>query len=92
MSTIEERVARGAAWLDSELPGWVAEIDLNRLVLSSPCRCICGQLYGEYADRPDAIWHTDAEHGFNVFSDDPSEWGALEDEWRRVITERRAAA
>lgn len=43
--TAAERVARGAALLDEQRPGWAAEIDLTVLDLSHACRCILGQLY-----------------------------------------------
>lgn len=42
--TIPERVAQGAAWLDEHYPGWERHIDLTRLDLSDPCRCVLGQL------------------------------------------------
>jgi hypothetical protein len=44
VSTIAERVAAGAAWLDEHEPGWVDRIDTDRLDLSSRCRCVLGQL------------------------------------------------
>jgi hypothetical protein len=43
MSTITERVAAGAAWLDANRPGWVERIDLDTLDLGDPCRCVLGQ-------------------------------------------------
>lgn len=43
--TIAERVARGAALLDEKLPGWDKDINLDRLDLSSSCRCVVGQLF-----------------------------------------------
>jgi hypothetical protein len=96
VSTIEERVARGAAWLDEQEPGWARQVDLARLALSSPCRCVLGQLYGEYMDAPlvDVFGNVaGVEHGFNAGGiDTEAEFVALEARWRRVITERRAAA
>ncbi len=100
MSTIAERVARGAGWLDSALPGWHREIDLNRLILSSPCRCVLGQLWGDYADSPLVDEHGDqagVDRGFYAGGEDGrvgplTEFAELQVEWRRVITERRAAA
>jgi hypothetical protein len=50
-ATITQRVAAGAALLDEKLPGWDKDIDLGRLDLGSPCRCILGQLHYD-ADRP----------------------------------------
>lgn len=55
MSTIEERVARGAAFLDEKLPGWwqKEQISLNRLDLSDGCGCVVGQLYEPRAHADD---------------------------------------
>jgi cytochrome P450 len=98
VSTISERVARGVAWLDENRPAWDREIDLGRLVLSSPCRCVLGQLYGDYSDAPiDArLDGYDVQRGFNssgrTYGERDNDFDALEAEWRRVITERRAAA
>lgn len=102
MSTITDRVAAGAAWLDAERPGWVERIDLDRLDLESPCRCILGQEFGDYFE---AIWNEEintpdtAACGFTVAdlavigrAAGDREFAALTAEWRRVITERRAAA
>lgn len=45
MSTIAERVTRGAALLERFDPGWWQRINLDELALDSPCHCILGQLY-----------------------------------------------
>lgn len=50
--SIEARVARGAAWLDENHPGWERRIDLADLQLSSSCRCVLGQLFGDFHDAP----------------------------------------
>lgn len=44
MPTASELVARGAALLDSKLPGWADQIDLDTLEMASGCRCVLGQL------------------------------------------------
>lgn len=113
MSTIEERVARGAAWLDSVLPDWwkTHAIDLDALDMSDGCQCVVGQLYpldDEYDDdglnpfdrAVEQLWfdltYRDARAlgllAVGGIGDRPVEYIALGDEWRRVITERRAAA
>jgi hypothetical protein len=56
VSTITERVARGAAFLDEREPGWAARIDLGRLNMDICHRCVLGQLAGAgglnpYADK-----------------------------------------
>ena len=43
-SSIEKRVARGAAWLDRVKPGWFKLIDLDALDLRSGCSCVLGQI------------------------------------------------
>jgi hypothetical protein len=49
MTTIAERVAAGAEWLDEHRPGWVWRIDLDTLDLGDPCRCVLGQEFREVA-------------------------------------------
>ena len=79
VDTIEVRVARGAALLDEKLPGWADRIDLDRLDLGSPCRCILGQTWdeGRYDDDDPYFMHVrslfgtydqqrDAGLGFNI--------------------------
>jgi hypothetical protein len=44
-----ERVARGAALLDQEMPTWFLQIDTDRLTFFNEVDCILGQLYGSLA-------------------------------------------
>lgn len=44
MLTIEQRVAAGAAWLDRTRPGWVDEVDLDRLEMTECKSCVLGQI------------------------------------------------
>jgi hypothetical protein len=46
VSTITERVERGAALLDEKRPGWWRDIDLGTLDIASRCGCVIGQLAG----------------------------------------------
>jgi len=115
VSTIEERVARGAAWLDGKLPDWWQALDLDpaKFDMAAGCGCVIGQLYPivEYFDQADHYdspfdvamdgawldldWETAVSHGFYVRlleAERAGEYDALTAEWRRVITERRAAA
>lgn len=48
---LDALAARGAARLDVRRPNWFKEIELNNLDMSSGCKCICGQLYGEYSEK-----------------------------------------
>jgi hypothetical protein len=45
VSTVAERVAAGAAWLDEREPGWEGRIDLDALSLGDSCKCVLGQLH-----------------------------------------------
>lgn len=92
MSTISERVARGAAWLDENKPEWWRRVSLIELEMASPCRCVLGQVFGDFylapLNNPDVY-----EMGFDLrVQAEPGEWLALTGEWDRVITERRASA
>lgn len=97
-TTYEERVAKGAAWLDKMYgPGWADIIHLETLRMPSTCDCILGQLEGDYHNSP--IAEGDAEeHGFILLFAGPDEndgrgfyqqYELLEQEWVRLIRERR---
>lgn len=45
MLTIEQRVAKGAAWLDEKYPGWWAKVDIATLAVSSCRKCVLAQVY-----------------------------------------------
>jgi hypothetical protein len=45
VSTVAERVARGAAWLDEKYPQWFTKIDLSILDLGDCTQCVLGQVY-----------------------------------------------
>ena len=51
MTSIAERVERGAALLDAKQPGWWQQIDLGALDIGSRCGCIIGQLTGLTTNR-----------------------------------------
>ena len=43
--TVQDRVARGAAWLDVRYPDWFTAIDLSILDLADCYQCVLGQVY-----------------------------------------------
>lgn len=117
VSTIAERVAAGAAWLDEQMPNWwnAYRIDLSKFDMAAGCGCVIGQLYpaeGYEVDEDDE--ESPFEHaietgwldlderaaivlGFyattpHTIGGTAREYDRLTTEWRRVITERRAAA
>lgn len=58
MDDYTERVARGAALLDEQEPGWAARIDVSRLDLESDCQCVLGQLHGSYRAGASLVFET----------------------------------
>lgn len=93
--TLEARVERGAALLDREMPGWWERIDVVRLDVREPCRCIGGQLgsgeYGRYSRLMkqlfgDSACAAVAEHGFAAADYDYEEITGL---WREAVAARR---
>jgi len=48
LRTIQQRVQRGAEWLDTRRPGWADAINLGWLSMTRCNRCILGQLFGDY--------------------------------------------
>jgi hypothetical protein len=100
MSTIAERVARGAALLDEREPGWWQRIDLSKLDLASTCRCVLGQLWIDMAIEDDeedpynmalrdlSLYHgRDEDLGFD--REDGEQYPPLTAAWRELIEERR---
>lgn len=104
MTTIAERVAAGAAFLDEHEPGWDQRIDLGRLDIAAGCSCILGQLHGDYGvglsdsgviDVDVPGYHLPEEaYGF-VWIGIDSEITEIRDltaEWKRLIAARQAAS
>ena len=92
MSTIAERVAAGAAFLDERKPGWDGQISLYHLNIASDCNCILGQLGGGFFNGAlDFGLTSDRQTRPLGFTGAPSLYRALTAEWRRVIEARRAA-
>lgn len=99
MSAIAERVARGVEWLDENEEGWPARIDVGELNVRSCCACVIGQALGCFTETFPFDNITEAAalgfttDGAYLTTDDyDAEMDGLAAEWRRVITERRAAA
>jgi hypothetical protein len=105
MSTIAERVARGAALLDEREPGWWQRIDLGRLDIGSTCRCVLGQLWDDapelwFDEEPDdtnpykrALNELRLYHGkdedLGFDREDGEHYPPLTAAWRELIEERR---
>lgn len=51
VNRVRARVARGAAWLDKVMPGWIRKIKLTDLQLADGRRCVLGQLTPAFAKK-----------------------------------------
>lgn len=92
--TVEARVARGVALLDGQWPDWPEHVDLRTFDITSPCRCVVGQLFGRYVpERLGISVFADSDYGFEVYEGDVrgDSYDALQAEWTRVIESRRVA-
>lgn len=96
-TTIEERVAKGAALLDEKVPGWVNDINLTTLRLENVYQCVLGQEFGGYEIGARELgldpWDSDAvEYGFMAeghFGDPEADpWDDLTEAWTAYIEER----
>lgn len=56
MTIVEQRVARGMAWLDANVVGWERSIDLATLDMRDGCNCVLGQTLRDLA-KADEPWH-----------------------------------
>jgi len=69
---LQQYVNNGCDYLDSKVADWHTNINLESLDISSCCRCVLGQLFGNYIDRrsnfleDDIYW--DASHGFTLLN------------------------
>jgi len=98
-----DRVARGAALLDRERPGWAAEIAIDELAMASCNDCILGQIYGRYTvglssvfRDTEASWLSPAHYGFTLYDGEQVQdfketmlrFRELADAWRTEIRAR----
>lgn len=51
--TIEERVLRGAAWMDEHFPGWAEKVNTETIDQSSSINCVMGQATGDVVTAGD---------------------------------------
>ncbi len=87
---IPASVRRGAALLDTRLPGWWEVLDEDTLDLGNQCNCILGEIFGDY-DKGQQILglsDTEAKH-YGFFTRGTQLWDTLTDGWRVIITQRR---
>lgn len=98
-TSVEQRVAAGAAWLDEHEPGWERRIDLGVLELADDCRCVLGQLSGRTMDEACLSPFSDyvmeygpsdtVRFGFNVMvGGSAAAFTALDEAWISLIKSR----
>jgi hypothetical protein len=96
MESVKVRVARGAEWLDKEVPGWEEQIDLSTLDLADSCQCILGQVYRNvakaccwdgYIHGKNHLCLNTFELGFTTFGSD-YDWALLDQAWITLIKDR----
>lgn len=94
MNQYQEVVHRGAELLDSLRPGWHEEIRTDALSMMSGCRCIIGQLTGDF-NR--GIKELNIEHpkmfGLNITEQGDlcsalDQWDDLDVAWKEAIHDR----
>lgn len=106
LEDLRRRAERGALLLDARLPGWHQRLNLNALRMANSCRCVLGQLHGNYGLgldaveaphflREDARGEFAVEHGFTL-PDEPDWWHAdgwvlLRQAWAEEVLRRTEA-
>lgn len=99
----KNKVAKGAALMDKELPGWEQKIDLDRLDLGDFRCCIIGQAHPRqfYHEALHELFQTknaiqlSQDHGFSVdvhdlpLKEKDKRYALLTEEWKAYIQERR---
>jgi hypothetical protein len=96
--TPEWAASNGAVFLDEQRPGWAWEVDPETVVLADGCKCVLGQLYGEYETgcRALDLVSYPALGGERVltlgfFGQQKEPWSPLTAAWKREILARREA-
>lgn len=89
---LKEAAAKGARKCDEMLPGWYRKIDVPRLDISLPNRCVCGQLGGTYSRGLELVglsYAGGASYGFS--SCGIGAMGFLTEAWKEEIEARLLA-
>ena len=80
-------VQRGEAFLDEHVPGWRDDIEPSSLDLGDSCRCVLGQVFGDYVKGVTLLRLSDRDAsrlGFNTWG--RQTFDRLTEAWRRVIS------
>jgi hypothetical protein len=89
---MRDRARRGAAWLDTNMPGWHRRIDTARLDIEFTNCCIMGQLTGDYNDWQETVPPAfPMKHGLFIRHQKDKNWRKQTDAWREEVTARQRA-
>lgn len=87
----DECAARGAALLDEHSPGWRGSVRVTTLDMHDWCRCVLGQVFDTFGSGCARLGlsHAEAsvivELGFDIATDDESDYRLLREGWVRVL-------
>ncbi len=102
----KKRVAKGAAWLDTERPRWWRSVKVTMLDMEKPSMCVLGQVFAKDAMKSqrydrfishgyDIVFNAHQRkittHGFNVQGGGPT-YDELHFAWLDEIRARRNAS
>lgn len=100
MSTVRERVERGAKLLDEHFPGWDRVVNSDELRMADFEHCVCGQVGKKYLKLGASCYvsvvkklgmlgnlNTQIAHGFESCEG----FLSLREEWRHLLRERKQA-
>ncbi len=91
-----ERIEKGIALLDEKAPGWRDKINVEKLCLDLPSRCIIGQLYGgttgDYIIGCRRLFGASWRHGdvaaYGFEEDNKVSYTALTEGWKDELAAR----
>jgi hypothetical protein len=101
--SIEDRVARGAAFLDKNYPGWEQNINTETLALDDCKNCIIGQAVGSFAitcsehkiENPSYLgFEVEGYHFLSMKSEEREmkEYQLLELAWVKLLKDRATSS
>ena len=96
MSTDDEvlaRVARGAAWLDADRPGWADVVNLQILATGYESLGAADQVYGSWGVAREMVPNRPrSDYGVALpYGEEPTDaaWARIDDAWRAEVLKRR---
>ena len=82
----DQAVARGIEWLEANVPRWRAKIDRETLDLAYRCKCVLGQLDGDFYE---AVWRRKLDReqvrAYGLVAAPGMPYSVLTAAWRRAL-------